>query len=41
MLGGTWMPELVTVAGGDPLGAAAGTGPDPGTALPAWSLRWC
>jgi iron complex transport system substrate-binding protein len=24
MLGGTWMPELITVAGGDPLGVAAG-----------------
>jgi iron complex transport system substrate-binding protein len=24
MLGGTWMPELITIAGGDPLGVAAG-----------------
>ena len=24
MLGGTWMPELIAVAGGDPLGVAAG-----------------
>jgi iron complex transport system substrate-binding protein len=24
MLGGTWMPELIAIAGGDPLGVAAG-----------------
>jgi iron complex transport system substrate-binding protein len=35
MLGGTWMPELITIAGGDPLGVAAGgAGPDPGPGPP-------
>jgi hypothetical protein len=42
MLGGTWMPELITTAGGDPLEVTAGKRARRWTwpALPAWSLRW-
>ena len=34
MLGGTWMPELIRAAGGDPLGWRRGSGPRPSTGRP-------